>query len=71
MVNIRKVRVFVHHNDMFVPMRVRRGSVARKRDFVRVLVVHVMRVTMLMGLGVVRMMMGVMLGQVQPYAYGH
>ena len=67
--NIRKVLMFVGHNDMFVPMRVRGGS--RKRNFMHVLMVRVVRVAVLMGLGVVRVLMSVMLGQVQPYAYGH
>ena len=69
--NIRKVRVFVSYNDMFMPVRMRGRSVAHKRNFVRVLVVLIMRVTVLMGLGIMRMVMGVMLGQVQPNAKGH
>ena len=69
--NIRKVRVFVRHYAMFVPMGMRGRSVAHKRNFVRVLVMLIMRVTVLMGLGIMRMVMGVMLGQVQPNAKGH
>ena len=71
MVNVRKVWMLVRQDGMLVPVRMSEPCVLAERDVVPMLVVRVMRVIVLMGLGVVRMMMGVMLGQVQPYAQGH
>ena len=71
MMNIRKMRVFVRHNDVFVPMGVRGGSIACKGDVVPMLMMGVVRVTVLMGLGCVGMLMNVIFGQVQPYTNRH
>ena len=71
MVNVRKVWMLVRQDGMLVPVRMCEPCILAERDVVQMLVVRVMRVTMLMGLGVVRMMMGVMLGQVQPDAHRH
>ena len=71
MVNVRKVWMLVRQDGMLVPVRMSEPCILAERDVVQMLVVRVMRVTMLMGLGVVRMMMGVMLGQVQPDAHRH
>ena len=64
MMNIRKMRVFVRHNDVFVPMGVPGGSIAGKGNLVRMLMVGIMRVTVLMGVGCVGMLMSVIFGQV-------
>lgn len=69
--NIRKVGVFVGQDSMLMRVRMRRRSVSLRYHVVSVLVVLVMRVAVFMGRGVVRVKMGVMLGQVQPNAYGH
>ena len=71
MVNVRKVWMLVRQDGMLVPVRMSEPCILAERDVVQMLVVRVMRMTMLMSRCFVRMMMGVMLGQVQPDAHRH
>lgn len=70
-VNIREVRMLVSQDGMLVPVRMPIRGIARKRDFVHVLVMLVMPVTMFVGRCFVRVVMCVMFGQMQPHSQRH
>lgn len=67
--NIRKVRMLVHHRLVPVPMLV--GLLAGPRERMLVLVVIVVDMPMTVFHRLVHMFMLMMLGEVQPYAPGH
>ena len=67
--HVRHVRVLMSQRLVLVRMRMRLAG--RVRSFVGVLVMDVMHMRMRMNESLVKMLMLVMFGQVQPYADGH
>jgi len=67
--HVRHVRVLMSQRLVLVRMRMRLAG--RVRSFMGVLVMDVMHMRMRMNESLVKMLMLVMFGQVQPYADGH
>lgn len=69
MMDVRKVRMLMHHH--LVPVRVLMRLVPVPREIVFVLVMHVVRVPMAMLHRLMHMFVLVMLGEVQPHTPAH